>query len=594
MQISTCSNSSTHIQIIGGYVITLFIPESSRLHTDSRIPGIITIYRAANRKGISKCLALSILCIGLSGCSSLYFHSDSDQKLIDEAQKGFAAAKTEQITALDVRSGLVATEITRQRQAVIEDELALRDNQIALLLDSINTKEVVRDNLHKRMEHIVGEKNVKVVFKDIKNIRVALNIREKMHQNVQASRENVLLNAIKENISIPKDDVEGYCNQSQGSIDSKLSTWCDIFNDDVQNYETQVQKLESSDPVVFAKGAQGELGTVSNLLLQATNVAKAQEKVIKATKASLEDAKSYYECQLEADKKSGIDDNLQKAAAVITRFANPPGQKADPASGNAPAAAQNASNCPQADSLWKTAFENNGLTPEVVNLINKVAPQILAATMEHTQAKFTQSVLGRSIMAVAASQAQTQDTSAQADTRAANKTKTEVIAVETVKLLGYIEDYENAAEGKLPDIPVALIGLSRAQLASDLASIALTRFERQKELLTVQLNGLLNEIDLLKKANETLIAKHTNRAILLRGDAWSNGELPARVAEWDRKNLLYEDWAAQQRAIAKANYETLQPMVSLLQEYGAGGVSGKDIANWVGALAAVAIAFGVN
>ncbi|BBL58012.1 hypothetical protein MKFW12EY_16250 [Methylomonas koyamae] len=539
-------------------------------------------------------MALSVLCIGLCGCSSLYFHSDGDQKLIDEAQKGFAAAKTAQIAALDTRSGLVATEIARQRQAVIEDQLALRDNQIALLLDSKDAQNEVRNNLVMRMEGIVGKNNVNVVFKDKKNIRVALNTREKMHQHVQASRENVLLNAIKENISIPKDDVEGYCNQSQGSIDSKLSTWCDIFNDDVQNYETQVQKLESSDPVVFAKGAQGELGTVSNLLLQATNVAKAQEKVIKSTKASLEDAKSYYECQLEADKKSGIDDNLQKAAAVITRFANPTGQKADPASGNAPATAQNASNCPQADSLWKTAFENNGLTPEVVNLINKVAPQILAATMEHTQAKFTQSVLGRSIMAVADSQAQTQDTSAQADTRAANKTKTEVIAVETVKLLGYIEDYENAAEGKLPDIPVALIGLSRAQLASDLASIALTRFEREKELLTAQRIGLLNEIDLLKKANETLIAKHTNRAILLRGDAWSNGELPARVAEWDRKNLLYEDWAAQQRAIAKANYETLEPMVSLLQEYGAGGVSGKDIANWVGALAAVAIAFGVN
>ncbi len=345
-------------------MITKIRPDSSNQRIESEKLRIIALYRHFSRNLIAKFLTLSVISIGLSGCSSLYFHSDSDQKLIDEAQKGFAAAKTEQIIALDIRSGLVATEITRQRQAVIEDELALRDNQIALLLDSTKAQEDdVRDNLSKRMENIVGKDNVNVVFRDPKNIRAALNTMENMHRNVQGSRQNVLLSAIKENISIPNDDVELYCNPSQDLIDSKLSAWCDIFNGNVDNYEKQVRKLESSGSVVFAKPVQGELGAVSNLLLQATSVAQAQENVIKATKASLKDAKGYYECQIEADRKSGIDDKLQKAAAVITRFARPTGHKADPTSGNAPeVVVKKASNCPKADTLWNAAFENNALT----------------------------------------------------------------------------------------------------------------------------------------------------------------------------------------------------------------------------------------
>ena len=100
-----------------------------------------------------------------------------------------------------------------------------------------------------------------------------------------------------------------------------------------------------------------------------------------------------------------------------------------------------------------------GLKPEFVNQLSAADKLILSANLVQTQTKFAQSELGKSIMAVAVSQAQGQGDSAQADATASNQTKAEVIAVEAVKLLGYIEDYQRAEDGNLPDIPAALIGL---------------------------------------------------------------------------------------------------------------------------------------
>ncbi len=314
-------------------MISTFKPESLSQQVGPEKTGVIAIhkYLSVNRNCTTKLLTPLLMSIGLSACGSMYFHSDGDQKLIDEAQKGFASAKTAQIAALDVRSGLVATEIARQRQAVIKDELALRDNQIALLLDKKKDiqQEAVLNNLRQRMTAIVGDNNADGVFNDPENIRAVLINTEDRSRYVQRSRQNVLQHARNNNISIPNDDVESYCSPPKDSVDSRMSIVCDSFRRALAGDKITTQHLEKSRSVVFAKPVriQGELGTVIKALAQTNKLVTAQEQVVKATKTSLKDAKSYYECQLEADKKEGVDDSLQKAADIITRFADPPGKK---------------------------------------------------------------------------------------------------------------------------------------------------------------------------------------------------------------------------------------------------------------------------
>ncbi|MGZ5601986.1 MAG: hypothetical protein ACXWFX_15460, partial [Methylobacter sp.] len=96
--------------LFGGCVIAKYIRRflewcTEPTHSKSNLPCWYP-----KQASLKKHIALSLFCININGCSSLYLHSDADQKAMERAQKALTNSKEEHLKVVKKFDDLIAAQ----------------------------------------------------------------------------------------------------------------------------------------------------------------------------------------------------------------------------------------------------------------------------------------------------------------------------------------------------------------------------------------------------------------------------------------------------------------------------------------------------
>lgn len=124
--------------------------------------------RRRKRSGYVLSASLALL---LSGCSTLYFHSDADQTAMEKAVAGFQAAKTAQMQALDDQRKELTAQMQGKRTAVVVKQLALRDERLVGWINKLKNldnqdkknKETLKKEWNEEFERVIGLRAVELL-----------------------------------------------------------------------------------------------------------------------------------------------------------------------------------------------------------------------------------------------------------------------------------------------------------------------------------------------------------------------------------------------------------------------------------------------
>jgi hypothetical protein len=531
---------------------------------------------------------LQPLMLAVSGCGTLYLHSDADQKAVENATTSLATSKNNHLAMLNAQSGVLAKYMIDQQRAVVEEEIAARNSQIVTLLDKKN--EDLSTISSERLGKIVGVPLAPVAKGQAVNISETVDSLHKRKQEIQADKNRLISQALYKKVKIPQGpELEIYCAPAGGvftpgralTIDPNLVENCRALNESLLNY--QRVRANQSFPASLLKNPKagiqsGVFFDVMRKMKDIDEFTKVQSAVVAATNALLENAETHYADEIKKGEVPGIEIKVATTACIANRLFPP----------EAAASAVPNLNCGRIEALgfpkWLTELEKRDITfdnvqksiKSVKSIFNK-PEAIIAGSLDRAAADYAASKLGDILKAVAT--ANTNPIEGEKD-----RSLPASGAATVVRLLGFLQDYQEAAEGKLPDVPAALIGLVRARMTAELAAAEIHQLQRARELVTFQQDAIFSEAVNLVAAREAA-SSNPDRALLYFAAAWSNGRVPYNVATWDLINLHYQSFIERESAVVKANYEVLEPGLDLLKRYAEGGYTPQDIAGFLQTIA---------
>lgn len=513
----------------------------------------------------------------LCGCSSFYFHSDADQKQMEDVQKSFSEAKQEHLDS----AGQSFDELFKaERNAVINNELTYRDHMVVALLQESSQKN--QEVIDKRITELVGEKNVESAKKsDIKEVSDSLN-----NLNSDIVNATNKLKEAAEKLGIRIDKVEN-CKQEERNpkATNLFKGECGKLIVSTDGLNKQKEKYKYLDTINLNGG---EIGFTNIEIQLISDQIKQQKKTYAAMASTLKNLEEKYQDEVKRGNEPGIDSCIRNVGNLLNEFLNPSNSSNSQSAATDSKASESDDKCKSSSFLavFIQKMKDNEVTPENLNKLIAATKEFkpsLEASIRNAQADFAKTKFAIILNGIS-----------QADGEIASKSKDAVIASKIVNLLGYLEDYANAENGNLPPIPALQMGLTRARMAADLANAELAYFDRRQKLLTLRRDSQLIEANHLVEANKELAKGKRIPSIRRIGLSLSHGRMPAEVAKWEINNLLLNDWLNRYRVIAKANYEVLEPSLAQMSEYATGGITKSDIATVAHLLSLIAVAVGVN
>ncbi|HYN40100.1 MAG TPA: hypothetical protein VES39_12695, partial [Rhodospirillales bacterium] len=333
------------------------------------------------------------------------------------------------------------------------------------------------------------------------------------------------------------------------------------------------------------------------------------QKVAAAAQANLEALQLSYECAKKQEQAPGPSDGVRQVARLIQDFIEV--LPSDGAAVNTtlaiaapttPAAALPA-NCPGGATeavTFAALLKRAGIEPAQLQQALATATGVrgaegIAAALSKAKNEFAESRLATVLEAVAP------PPSAPAGSPAATEAKKEakkeapdpvaVAAAGVVAAMNPIWRIARSRSDDLPDIRAVQIDLAVARHAQSTAQIELDRLKEAADLLRLRADARLAQLSDLDAA---MTETNGTRSTLLLASAWSRGAVPAIAAKADLDALNDRALLAREEAGVNANYAVLDPLISELQAYAAGGIDAEMIARAIGAAALVAVAVGVN
>lgn len=557
------------------------------------------------------------LALALGGCNSLYLHREGDVKAAEEVSQGLSAAKAAELGALDAQSGAFAELFQRQRAAVIERAIQRREQVVVQLLDdpASNTGETL-DN---RLRELVSDDEARKLKNEAPTRRLA-GARDTLKQEraiLAARNGDIRAQARSDMVELVGPDPVGSLCQSAGTpppltgtstppaltsddpLNGKIALidLCQDYNKLIQELETKIAELRVRNPATaaaigFAVPDTGELGKTSRQLEALNSLLLVQAKIAAAAEKALKETSSEVECAKAQAAGPGIDDGLRQAAAILGVLLGKKESDSSSAADNNDGAGSKCLNL--ADKELLAILRANGplsVDPDTVNKLLSATSNLkltssLSAAIVEARARLAQSTLGKSLVAVA--------TSDPAAPPSCDEDRVSCVAVRAVSILGYIENYSQAATGRLPDTSASLVGLARARFDADFAGVETARLAAARDLLVLKLTAQVNEVDSLIDAHKNLVAGRSERAVRRIGLAWNTGRIPATAVDWDLKNETYVSWLKRQKILVITNYDIMEPGAVLLTQYAAGGITGEDVARWLQTGLLGWIGYGVN
>jgi hypothetical protein len=312
---------------------------------------------------------------------------------------------------------------------------------------------------------------------------------------------------------------------------------------------------------------------------------KAQARLGAAAKDRLQKLQAYGKCQQELEQRGGNVAGIQKAARALADLLKALAewdkgelkQLDDEAPLPQPEADDSCASALPQHPLLKVAFSDAELArvQVAIRALHAFSPTrtVIAAADEKVQ-DLVSGELSRALSAIA------EPSTAAKDDRNAD------IAGALVLLNADVEKVRAARAGKLPGVSAVSVRLAEAQLRQTTAKLEAARLDKLALLARQRSTAFTREAITLQRARNALSGPKPSfdRALLAYNDAWSKSHLSEEVLLRDMLAIQYTTWLARERAAVEAAYAMLDPAVTELRTYGAGGMKGSDVAGYVQAI----------
>jgi hypothetical protein len=571
----------------------------------------------------------------LEGCSTFYLHNESEQKAMESAISGYQEANTAQIKALDEQGNYLAAQMKAERTAIVNKQFALRDNQLAQWIDKPNyqsdQKYGINIAIGERASYLLvdgdaigghSREGIDKLNKDIPD-RINLSIERLKLQSKQRDIDDgrkAVSKAIA-NYEAANGTTIKYCDKNgQGlsppapetdgdalELYNRLSDQCSHLAEFVSDANEYAKKLGLKSPfwkVLLGKESPENL---NGALYQTARRAIAMKALIdtnialqKTAKSQFELLEKQYQCELKNENTAGPTEQLKKFATQIKEFSD----LLDKKDLQDQLTTLPDDDCPDLSTIADTRTcgnPNQYAIPDLKALLcragvkpkdlkkaigsaasNNSTASLLAGLREGKE-KFSKSQLGK----ILAGLTNTKPGEAPED-------KTTKVAIAVVDALTPLDRLKQVHDGTLPDTPSTLIELARAEYVANLAAAESDKLKQESDTVSLQLQAMINEVDLLHSAiNE----KDKTKKLRRYSDSWTIGRLQQDVAFYDLQNLKYEASLVREKAAVTANQKLLEPALVQLDTYAKGGWTTEDFKTILHALSTVALGFiagGVN
>ncbi|MBK8211976.1 MAG: hypothetical protein IPK78_20590 [Rhodospirillales bacterium] len=580
--------------------------------------------------------------LGLAGCNSIYLHSADNQKAMEQARAGFDAARKSQLEALAAQNMALAELNVRQRTTEIRWEFADRDFAVARILDGEQT---ARTEAGDMLQGLIGTSTAPQVWRRVpptgateptpmatfledyaKHQRQMAQRRQTADRSATAfiARGGKVRNACDERGAPLRPGVDYDVPAGNAKAAEAAKTYADDCHTLQVAWANTLGQWEQttasgSSPafqhqpavarcILGVPGACGGNGTLYPDFAEhhaAQQLISDAQKAAAAAKANLEALQLSYECAKKQEQAPGPSDGVRQVARVIQDFI-----EALPSDGAAvsttlatappatPAAALPA-NCPGGATealTFAALLTRAGIEPAQLKQGLEAARSApgaagIAAALTKAKNEFAESRLATVLKAIAPPPPAPAGSPAATDARTEKPDPVAIAAAGVVAAMNPIWRIARSRSEDLPDSRSVLIDLAVARHAQNTAQIELDRLKEAARLLRLRADARLMQ---LSDLNAAMAERNTTRSTLLLASSWSRGAVPAVAAKADLDGLNDRALLAREEAGVNANYAVLDPLISQLQIYAAGGIDAEMIARAISAAALVAVAVGVN